>query len=159
VAWLDPGPGGRWLDVGCGTGALTEAVLARTAPVSVMAIDPSEGFVRAAAERLRDPRVRFAVADASTLLRGPFDVVVSGLVLNFLPDPRAGLAAMRKRFHPAASPRPLIPAAAHRPTPENLRTVRQVLPRSAWRMVSELASYVEGQAETAWRRGRRHQYT
>ncbi|HET7092030.1 MAG TPA: hypothetical protein VFI22_01090, partial [Thermomicrobiales bacterium] len=35
VAWLEPPPDGRWLDVGCGTGALTETVLAWAAPRQV----------------------------------------------------------------------------------------------------------------------------
>ena len=39
VAWLDPQPGLRWLDVGCGTGALTEAVLLDAAPLSVTGVD------------------------------------------------------------------------------------------------------------------------
>jgi SAM-dependent methyltransferase len=40
VDWLDVPPGARWLDVGCGTGALTEIVLARAKPASVAGIDP-----------------------------------------------------------------------------------------------------------------------
>jgi uncharacterized alpha-E superfamily protein len=40
---------------------------------------------------------------------------------------------------------------------ENLRTVRQVFPPAAWRLANELATYVESQADSGWRRGRRHQ--
>jgi SAM-dependent methyltransferase len=45
-----------------------------------------------------DPRVRFAVADASALpaKTGSVDVVVSGLVLNFVPDILGGLKEMRR---------------------------------------------------------------
>ncbi len=42
LAWLDVPIGLRWLDVGCGSGAFTEELIARRAPVAVMAIDPSE---------------------------------------------------------------------------------------------------------------------
>ena len=35
----------EWLDVGCGTGALTEAILSRASPSSVLGIDASDGFV------------------------------------------------------------------------------------------------------------------
>lgn len=48
TAWLDGGPGLRWLDVGCGTGALTAAVPARCRPRAVVGLDRSAGFVAAA---------------------------------------------------------------------------------------------------------------
>lgn len=41
VAWLEPGPSAHWLDVGCGTGALTSAILERCAPASVVGCDPA----------------------------------------------------------------------------------------------------------------------
>ncbi|MBA3742416.1 MAG: class I SAM-dependent methyltransferase [Sporichthya sp.] len=95
VRWLEVPAGGRWLDVGCGTGALTEIVLAGADPREVVAVDPSEAFVRHAAAHVADLRASFAPGSATELPRGPFDVVVSGLVLNFVPDPAAALAAMR----------------------------------------------------------------
>jgi ubiquinone/menaquinone biosynthesis C-methylase UbiE len=45
VDWLDIPAGLRWLDIGCGTGALTAAVLSRADPVSILGTDPSEAFV------------------------------------------------------------------------------------------------------------------
>jgi SAM-dependent methyltransferase len=96
VAWLEIPPGRRWLDVGCGTGALAGAILARAAPAGVLAVDPSPGFVAAATEQLADARARTAVADAAALPDAEVDVVVSGLVLNFVADPAAALAAMRR---------------------------------------------------------------
>ena len=91
-------PGARWLDVGCGTGALTGAVLDRALPTSILGVDPSPDFVDVAARTQTDPRVRFAVADASSLPveTGSIDVVVSGLVLNFVPDIAGGLTEMRR---------------------------------------------------------------
>lgn len=94
LAWLEPATGRRWLDLGCGTGVLTEQVLDRCAPGSVVGVDSSEAFVSWAAAHVEDPRVRFTVADA-TQLTSEVDIVVSGLVLNFLPDPPKALAAMR----------------------------------------------------------------
>jgi SAM-dependent methyltransferase len=81
--------GGRWLDVGCGTGALTSAVLQVADPADVDGVDPSDGFVSHARQEIDDPRARFTVGDARMLPfpDGRFDAVVSGLVLNFVPDP------------------------------------------------------------------------
>ena len=102
LAWLEVPPGSRWLDVGCGSGALTETVLAHAGPASVEGVDTSEAFVAYAAERVRDPRASFAVADAQALDRpdASFDAVASSLVLNFLPDPARGVAEMRRVVRP-----------------------------------------------------------
>jgi SAM-dependent methyltransferase len=78
-----------WLDVGCGTGALTQAVLNQSSPRSVTGIDPSVGFIEHARAHTRDSRAKFEVADAQTLPveSARFDVAISGLVLNFVPKP------------------------------------------------------------------------
>ena len=41
LAWLDAPKNLCWLDVGCGTGAFTELVIARAAPEKIVGIDPS----------------------------------------------------------------------------------------------------------------------
>ncbi len=94
VAWLDLPPGRRWLDLGCGTGALSSSVLAGAGPQRVLGVDPSPDFVAWAEAHTTDPRARFEVGDASTLRPESADVAVSGLVLNFLTDPVAGVRAM-----------------------------------------------------------------
>jgi SAM-dependent methyltransferase len=107
VAWLKAAPGGRWLDVGTGTGALSAAVFERAAPVEVVGVDRSAEYVAAARRRLPHPRARFEVGDAGesdALMRGaPFDVAVAGLVLNFLPDPAATVGAMRRAVRPGGT--------------------------------------------------------
>lgn len=102
VAWLQVPPGSRWLDVGCGSGALTETVLAEAEPESIEGVDTSEAFVAYAASRVTDPRASFAVADAQALDRpdAGYDAVASSLVLNFLPDPARGAAEMRRVVRP-----------------------------------------------------------
>lgn len=92
-------PGGReWLDVGCGTGALARTIVERAAPATVLGIDRSEAFVADARRRVRDPRARFEIGDAQALpvASGTFDAVVSGLVLNFVPEPARMLAEMAR---------------------------------------------------------------
>jgi SAM-dependent methyltransferase len=91
-----------WLDVGCGTGALSEAILARCAPGSVVGVDPSPGFVSRAREIVRDPRATFLLGEAQALPVGSavFDLVVSGLVLNFVPDRLKALEEMKRAARP-----------------------------------------------------------
>jgi SAM-dependent methyltransferase len=94
LAWLDVPAGRRWLDVGCGTGALTAAVLAMAQPGEIVGVDPSEEFLADARVWIADERTTFRVGDAqSTMLPdGRFDAVVSGLALNFAPDPGRAVA-------------------------------------------------------------------
>ena len=87
-----------WLDVGCGTGALTQSILAHADPASVRGIDPSAAFVDYARGHTSDPRAVFATGDAQQLPvdMASCDVAVSGLVLNFVPSPPQGVAEMRR---------------------------------------------------------------
>jgi SAM-dependent methyltransferase len=90
VSWLGIPAGRRWLDLGCGTGALSAAILDVAAPSAVFGVDPSEGFLETARTRLgggaefrRGTAAEIPLADASV------DVAVSGLALNFVPPPRS----------------------------------------------------------------------
>ncbi len=105
VDWLAVAPGRPWLDVGCGTGALSATVLAQADPARIVGIDPSADFVAHARERVADPRASFAVGDAQAipLDDASVDVVVAGLVLNFVPDAAAGLAEMVRVSTPGAT--------------------------------------------------------
>lgn len=100
--WLGPEPRLAWLDVGCGTGALAAAICRVAAPAAVVACDPSAPFVDHARTRMTDPRISVAIAGVDALPERPggFDRVVSGLVLNFLPDPGQAVARMRARTRP-----------------------------------------------------------
>jgi SAM-dependent methyltransferase len=95
IRWLDPPSGLHWLDFGCGTGALSGVVLAGAQPSSLLGVDTSEPFVEEARRRIADPRASFDVMTRGVLPSGTFDVVVAGLVLNFLDDPLATIRAMR----------------------------------------------------------------
>ncbi|MBE0626964.1 MAG: methyltransferase domain-containing protein [Burkholderiales bacterium] len=97
LSWLGIPAGRRWLDVGCGTGALCAAVLDHCAPASVAGVEPSAGFLKASIENLAHrAALHQGSAAAIPLDDGSVDVVVSGLVLNFVPDLRAALAEMAR---------------------------------------------------------------
>jgi SAM-dependent methyltransferase len=95
-------PGGTWLDVGCGTGALCEAILENASPHQVTGIDPSEGFISFARHKVTDQRATFRVGDSQALdvPSGSFDAAVAGLVINFVPDQSKALGEMRRATRP-----------------------------------------------------------
>ena len=101
LAWLNAPAGLRWLDVGCGTGALCAAVLDRYSPRRVTGVEPSRGFLTVAGKSLAG-RADLAqgTAGAIPLAGVRVDGVVSGLVLNFVPDPRAALLEMARVTRP-----------------------------------------------------------
>lgn len=104
IGWLAPARGSHWLDVGCGTGALTSAICELAGPARVLACDPSEPFVEHARKTVLDDRVAFTVAGAQDLpAGGPFDYIVSGLVLNFVANPGSAVAGMGRRLRPGGS--------------------------------------------------------
>jgi SAM-dependent methyltransferase len=98
VEWLAAPPAARWLDIGCGTGALTSTVLATAAPDHVCSVDGSRAYVAFARGDIADVRATFAVADARQLPlpAASTDTVVSGLVLNFIPQPELAIAEMAR---------------------------------------------------------------
>jgi SAM-dependent methyltransferase len=105
VRGLGVPPRRRWLDVGCGTGALVQAVLERAEPDAVVGIDRSEEFVRHTRATSASARASFRVGDAQALPveSGTFDAVVSGLVLNFVPDPAKMVAEMARAGRPGST--------------------------------------------------------
>jgi SAM-dependent methyltransferase len=100
--WLDVPKGLRWLDVGCGNGAFTEEIVARCAPATVMAIDPSDEQLAFARTQPGAKIAKFEVGDAQKLSfgDGTFDVAIMALVLAFLLDPAKAVAEMARVVRP-----------------------------------------------------------
>ena len=97
IEWLSPSSGMKWLDIGCGSGALSEAIIYNHEPKVLTAIDQSEDFVSTAQNRLSS-RVQCIVGNALSLPLGnsSVNIAVSRLVLNFIPEPEKALSEMRR---------------------------------------------------------------
>jgi SAM-dependent methyltransferase len=105
LQWLAMPAGKDWLDVGCGTGALTQTVLEHADPRSITGIDPASAFVDYARMHVTGPGVRFQVGDAQSLPLpdASIDVVASGLVLNFVARPSDAVAEMVRTVRPGGA--------------------------------------------------------
>ncbi|MEQ1716047.1 MAG: methyltransferase domain-containing protein [Hyphomicrobium sp.] len=100
--WLTPPHSLRWVDIGCGNGAFTQVLVERCAPLAVEGVDPSEGQLSFARERLSTPVTNFWQGDAMALpfADGTFDAAVMALVVFFIPDPAKGVAEMARVVRP-----------------------------------------------------------
>lgn len=105
TGWVGAPPGADWIDIGCGTGVLTSSVLSNCAPSSVTGIDSASIFLQVAEAQVCDARVSFKQGDAQAIPEenSSFDVVVSGLVLNFVPDKHAAIGEMVRVAKPGGT--------------------------------------------------------
>jgi ubiquinone/menaquinone biosynthesis C-methylase UbiE len=92
--------GRRVIDVGCGTGALTEELVRRAGLGSVSAVDPSDSFVAAMRSRFPGLEVRQGSAERLPYEDDTFDGALAQLVVHFMADPVAGLTEMRRVTRP-----------------------------------------------------------
>jgi SAM-dependent methyltransferase len=101
LTWLDIPSGTKWLDVGCGTGALSQTILDTVSPHMVLGIDSSEEYIEFARKEIQDPHVAFRLGDSQALPvdSAAYDAVVSGLALNFFPQPSKALSEMIRALH------------------------------------------------------------
>ena len=93
-------PGQRVLDVGCGPGALTSELLARTGADTVTAVDPSASFVDAVRARYPGVEVRQASAESLPFEDGRFDAALAQLVVHFMTEPVRGIGEMARVVRP-----------------------------------------------------------
>ena len=97
VTLLDPRPGERILDLGCGTGRLTAVIASRGA--SVVGVDRDAAMIEAAREQF--PDVEFAIGDGEALdLAGPFDAVFSNAALHWMTRPEVVLHGVARLLRP-----------------------------------------------------------
>ncbi len=97
IDWLSSSYGLIWLDIGCGTGALSEVIFNNNEPAVLTAIDQSEDFVKTVQKKLGSV-VHCRVGDALSLplADASVNIAVSGLVLNFIPEPERALSEMKR---------------------------------------------------------------
>ena len=101
VKWLGMPPGLSWLDIGCGTGALSEAIVQHCSPIKLLCIDPSKEFLEKAKEKLPGyAGLRIGNAGELPVADNKFDISVSGLALNFFPDLQGALSEMKRVVKP-----------------------------------------------------------
>ena len=101
LEWLDVQSGLSWLDIGCGTGALSEAICNNCEPLNLTCIDPSPEFLDMTKQRLSN-EIDSAIGTASNIPKASntFDIVASALALNFFPDLPGAFSEMKRVLKP-----------------------------------------------------------
>lgn len=106
MGFRDQGRGLRLLDLGCGTGASTAALLDAAPQAKIIAVDASPGMLTEARAKKWPSSVRFVQARVESLgagrIRGPFDGVFAAYVVRDLADPDAGLKSLLHMLRPGA---------------------------------------------------------
>jgi SAM-dependent methyltransferase len=105
IKWLDLPAGLRWIDVCCGSGVITEAIVESNAPATVAGVDVSPEQIDFARQHRALPNVTFKTADAMALPfpDATFDVAVCGLGLNYIPNPGRGLEEFCRVLRPGGT--------------------------------------------------------
>ncbi|MFD3723100.1 class I SAM-dependent methyltransferase [Streptomyces sp. NPDC058674] len=102
----DAGRGARVLDLGCGTGASTAALLSAAGRARITGVDASRGMLERAAAKKWPVGVDFVRASADRLaeagVSGPFDAVFAAYLFRNVPDPDRTLASVRSVMAPGA---------------------------------------------------------
>jgi len=87
------------LDVGCGSGVLTEELARRLGAEHVAGVDPSP-LLEACAQRVPGADLRAGKAEALPWPDDTFDAALAQLVIHFMDDPAAGAAEMARVTRP-----------------------------------------------------------
>jgi SAM-dependent methyltransferase len=105
LKWLNLPAGLRWIDVCCGSGVLTEAIVEHNSPIGIVGVDVSSDQINFARQHRARPNVTFETGDAMSLPfpDSTFDVAVCGLGLNYIPSPACGLEEFQRVTKPGGA--------------------------------------------------------
>ena len=105
INWLSVPAKGSWLDIGCGTGALSQTILELADPAHIRGVDRSQGIsiLRADNSKIRVLYSRVGDAQSLPVASDTYNAVVSGLALNFIPQPASMAAEMRRTVRPGGT--------------------------------------------------------
>ncbi len=95
----------RYLDVGCGTGALVKTIRARDPAAAVVGVDPARDFIVRLSAEAADGRSWFCIGDAERLpfAGARFDAALALLILQHMTDPLRALSEMRRATRPGGT--------------------------------------------------------
>ncbi|MCE0764503.1 class I SAM-dependent methyltransferase [Pseudonocardia kujensis] len=137
--------GPRLLDLGCGTGASTAALLAVAPDAEIVAVDGSAEMIAEARRKDWPDRVRFVHSRLEDLpttgITGPFDGILAAYLVRNLPDRDAGLKAMHDLLAPGA------PIAVHEYSVQDSLRARAVWTAVSWGIIIPMGRRVTGSAD------------
>ena len=102
LTWLNLSSGLRWIDICCGSGVLTEAIVERNAPAAIVGVDVSPEQIDFARRHRTGDNITFEIANAMSLpsADASFDVALCGCGLNYIPNPLQGLQEFQRVLRP-----------------------------------------------------------
>jgi len=116
------------VDIGCGPGNSTEALMARFPRAAASGFDSSPDMIEAARKRL--PHVHFEIADINAWnAPGPFDVILANAVFQWLPDHASLFPALVAKLSPGGSLAVQMPDNLEEPAH---RLMREVAADGSW---------------------------
>lgn len=115
LALVQPCPGGRVVDLGCGTGELTRELHGRLEAAETVGIDSSTTMLERA-KPLASAGLRFVHGDIATWEPETYDVVFSNAALHWLPDHRTLLARLSRAIPDGGQIAVQVPANADHPS-------------------------------------------
>lgn len=140
----DEGAGLHLLDLGCGTGASTAALLAAAPQARITAVDASAGMLARARHAHWPSRVTFVHARAEELadagVTGPFDGIFAGFLVRNLPDPDPVLARLYSMLTPGA------PLAVHDYSLDGSALSRAIWSAVCWAVIIPSGKIATGSA-------------
>ena len=115
VALVQPCPGGRAVDLGCGTGELTKELHRVLGASETVGIDSSPAMLERASA-FAGGGLRFEEGDIATWEPAPYDVVFSNAALHWLPDHRRLLARLTRALPVGGQLAAQVPANTDHPS-------------------------------------------